>query len=103
MEPIVVKENAGAVDLLTAAGRYVVIIVGAVPVLMSFLGARNFQGLLEYFHSTDGAAFASAVSAVAAMLYGLYKAHKRGSQLASVAGDIRVPEAVASLKSSSVA
>ena len=95
---IVVSKNAGIVDTLTAAGRYVLVIVGAVPLLLSLLGTRDFAGIVAFFQGATGATLITALSGLAALLYGLYKSHKRGAQVALVAASPRVPEAIATLK-----
>jgi hypothetical protein len=96
-KPIVVSANAGFIDTLTALGRYLVVIVGAVPLLLQLLGSRDFIGIVNYFRGTDGASLIAAVVAVATMAYGLFKTRKRGAQVATVALDRRVPDAVAKI------
>lgn len=80
-----VSENAGILDSLQSAGRLVLVVVGAVPILLKLLGAHNFVGLVEYFRGSDGASLLGAVTGLAAIVYGIYKSHKRGSQVASAA------------------
>lgn len=96
-KPIVVSQNAGIIDLLTAAGRYVVVIVGAVPLLLQLLGTRDFIGIVNYFRGADGSALIAAAVALATMVYGLIKTRKRGAQVATVALDRRVPDSVAKI------
>lgn len=97
-QPIVVSENAGLIDTLTALGRYLVVIAGAVPILISLFGARDLIGVVNYFRTEDGTALAAAICAVATMLYGLWKTRRRGAQIAKVAGNSRVPDSIAQLK-----
>jgi len=97
-KPVIVSANAGLIDTLMAAMRYVIVIVGAVPVLLALLGARDFAGLVRYFQSADGASLIAAVSAVVALAYGLFKTRKRGAQIATVAADARVPDSVAQVR-----
>lgn len=97
-EPVVVSANAGILDLLAAAGRYLLVIVGAVPVLLKLLGDHDFTAIVAYFKGTDGASLIAAASGLLALAYGLYKTHKRGTQVAAVAADTRVPNSVAQLK-----
>jgi len=94
-KPIVVSENAGAIDTLTAALRYLVVIAGTIPLLLTFLGQGDVVGLIAYLQSADGVKFTAAVVAVVTLAYGLWKTRKRGAQIATVAMDARVPNAVA--------
>lgn len=80
-----VSANAGVLDTLSAAGRLILVVVGAVPILLKLLGAHNFVGLVEYFRGSEGSTLIAAVSGLAAIAYGLYKSHKRGSQVAEAA------------------
>lgn len=96
--PIKVGANAGLVDTLTAAGRYLVAIVTAVPILMTLLGQRDLVSIIAYLQGTDGSTLIAAVVGLATMAYGLFKTRKRGAQIANVAADERVPASVASLK-----
>lgn len=96
--PIVVGANAGILDLLAAAGRYLVVIIGAVPLLLQLLGARDFAAIIAYFQSADGSALIAAVGALIALGYGLFKTHKRGAEVAAVAANPKVPDSVAQIK-----
>ena len=98
MEQIVVSKHAGLLDTLYALGRYFIVIVGAVPLLLKLLGARDLVGLIAYFQSADGAALVAAVSAVAALAFGLFKSFRRGRQVADVAANPKVPDRIATLK-----
>lgn len=98
MEQIVVSKHAGLLDTLYAAGRYVLVIFGAVPLLLKLLSARDFAGLIAYFQSADGTALIAAIGAVAALAIGLLKSFRRGSQVAHVAGSSNVSNAIATLK-----
>lgn len=95
---IKVSSNAGIIDTLTAAGRYLVVIIGAVPILLGLLGKHDFSGLVAYFQGSDGAQLVAAVGALVALAYGLFKTFRRGDQMASVAANPAVPDRVASLK-----
>lgn len=97
-QPVVIGQNAGIIDLLTALGRYALVIFATVPILLKLLGARDFAGFVAYFQSADGVTFTAALSGVVALLYGLYKTRKRGAQLVSVAADPAVPNRVAQIK-----
>lgn len=97
-KPIEVSENTGIVDLLTAAGRYLVVIIGAVPLLMQLLGNRDFAGLVAYFQGADGKALIAAAVALGTLAYGLWKTRKRGVQVVQIAADPRTPNSVASVR-----
>lgn len=96
--PVIVSRTAGFIDALTALGRYIVVIIGAVPLLMQFIGDRNLIGLVEYFQGEAGAAVIAAVVAAGTLIYGLFKTFRRGDQIASVAANPAVPDRVAQVK-----
>lgn len=97
-EPVVVSANQSVIDLLMAAMRYVVVLVAAFPTILVLLQDHDITAIHAYFTSSDGKTVAAAAVALGTMLYGLYKTHKRGAQVATVASDERVPNAVAKLK-----
>lgn len=94
-KPIVVNANAGNIDLLTAAGRYLTVITAAIPILLTLFGSRDIIGVITYLQSEDGVKFTAALVGLATLAYGLWKTRKRGAQIATVAQDSRVPESVA--------
>ena len=96
--PIVVGANAGILDMLAAGFRYLVVIIGAIPLLIKMVGIRDFAGIVAYFQSSEGSAVIAAISALVALGYGLFKTHKRGAEVASVAANSRVPDSIAQLK-----
>lgn len=96
-KPIEVSANAGTIDSLQSIGRLLLVIAGTVPVLLKLLGSRNFMGLVDYFRSSDGATFIAAIGGVAAFAYGVYKSHKRGAQIATVAASSKVPNSIAKI------
>lgn len=96
--PITVSANQGSLDVLMAAGRYVVVIIGAMPILIKLLGDKDFVGLVNYFRSADGTTLAAAGSALLALGWGLWKTRHRGAQIAKVAGNSRVPDSIAQIK-----
>lgn len=95
VKPIEVSENTGIMDLLTAAGRYLVVIVTAVPALLTLLGERDLLAIINYFQGADGAALLAAVIGLATLAYGLIKTRRRGAQVVQIAGDPAVPDRVA--------
>jgi hypothetical protein len=97
-KPIVVNANAGIVDLLTAAGRYLAVIAATLPILLTFFSTRDIIGFIAYLQSEDGLKFAAALGGLVTLAYGLWKTHKRGAQVATVAADPAVPDRVAQIK-----
>lgn len=93
--PIVVSANAGIIDLLTALGRYAIVIVTAIPILLKLLGTHDLVAIIAYLRGSDGTALTAAVIGIGTLLYGLWKTHKRGAQIATVALSPSVPERVA--------
>lgn len=96
--PIVVNSNAGALDGLQSLGRSLLLIFAAVPTILTLLGAHDLLAVVNYFRGSDGAALLGAVVTVATVTWAFIKAHKRGAQVAAVAADPRVPDAVATTK-----
>lgn len=97
-KPIVVSENAGVIDTLTALGRYIVVIIGSFGTLLALLKTRDIAAILDWVRGADGAAFIAAITTIVTMLYGLYKTRKRGAQIATVAADPAVPNRLAQIK-----
>lgn len=97
-KPIVVRENAGTIDLLTSLARQLVYIMGAIPILLTLLGTRDVVGIIAYLQSSDGVKLLAAAGTIFTAAYGLYKSRKRGAQVATVAADRRVPDSLAQLK-----
>jgi hypothetical protein len=92
-QPIVVSEHAGAIDTLTAAGRYIVVIFTVFPALIALLKTKDFAGLIEFLRGNQGAALGAAAVGLGTLAYGLIKTRKRGAQLV-VAADA-APNSVA--------
>jgi hypothetical protein len=100
MEPIKVSANAGLVDSVQAALRYVVVLVTFVTAVLALLKTRDIAGLISYIQSHGGEVLGavSGLIALGTAAYGVFKSHKRGDQVAAVASSSQVPESVASLK-----
>jgi hypothetical protein len=99
-EPVVVSANAGVIDGIQATSRYVVVIVGFIIAALGLLKVHDIAGLISLIQSNGGQVL-SAVSgliALATAAYGVFKTHKRGAQIATVAADPRVPNKVATTK-----
>ena len=95
---IVVSGYAGTLDTLYAAGRMLLLIFSAVPVLLTLLGKHDLLSLITYFEGDSGKALLGAVVGLATVVFGLLKSFKRGTQIASVANNAAVPSSVAITK-----
>lgn len=96
--PIVVNANAGWHDLLFALGRYILIIIGFAPVILPLLRNLDILGLMTLLQSSEGAKLSAAVGGFIALVWGLVKSHKRGSQVADIAKNPDVPDRIATTK-----
>jgi hypothetical protein len=94
-EPVVVSPNAGGIDAVQAAARYLVVIVTAFVAIVGFLKVHDLAGLIAYIQSNGGqlVAAVSGLIAIGTAAYGIFKTHKRGAQIATVAA--RVPDDIA--------
>lgn len=99
-EPIVVNANAGLIDGVTAAARYLTVVVSFVVAMLGLLETRDIAGMIAYIQSNGGEVLAAVVGLIGIVTaaYGIVKTWVRGSQVAEVAADPRVPENVATLK-----
>lgn len=97
-KPVVVSENAGAIDTLTAAMRYITVLVASLPILLTLLGKRDIVSIIAYLQGQDGVALTAAIVGLVTIAYGLFKTHKRGAQVATVAASPEVPQQIAHLK-----
>lgn len=99
-EPIVVSANAGGIDAVQAALRYTVFLITALVALAGFVRVRDVAGAVVYLQTNGGQLVAALAGLIAlgTSAYGVLKTHKRGAQVATVAADRRVPDAVATLK-----
>lgn len=98
-KPVVVSANQGIVDSLMAGARYVAVIATALIAIVGFLKAHDVAGLSAYIQANGGDLLTaiSGLIAVATAAYGIYKTHKRGAQMATVAADPKVPQSVAQI------
>lgn len=95
-----VSDYAGAIDALQAAARYVVVLIGFTTALLTLFKARDVVGMAAYVQENIGQTVGAVMGliAIGTALYGVFKTHKRGAQVATVAADPRVPDEVATLK-----
>lgn len=98
--PIVVSENAGVIDGVQAAARYVGFLIGVVTALLAFVKTRDIAGAIEYVRSNLGQTISAVTGLIGLGLaaYGVFKTHKRGAQIATVASSERVPASIATTK-----
>lgn len=95
--PIVVSESQGIIDLLAAAGRYITVIVTLGAALLAILKTHDIAAIIAFMRGTQGAALIAAVMGLGALGWGLYKTHKRGAQVATVAASSEVPNKIAKI------
>jgi len=88
-EPVVVSKNAGLIDGLQAAGRYILFLVTAFTAIIGLLKVHDIAGLIAYIQANGGQVIASisGLIALAIAAYGTFKTAKRGSQLETAAVD----------------
>lgn len=97
---VVVSSNAGLIDGAQAALRSLGLLITFTVAVVGFAKTKDLAGLAGYVHANGGQATA-AVSAIIMFLiyaYGVYKTHKRGAQIATVAGNPDVPAEIATTK-----
>lgn len=98
-KPIIVRTQQGLIDTAAAAFRMLAIILSAAPVAVLFVKKHDLIGLYDYLHNdAQGVALVGAVTGLVAIGYGLWKSFKRGTQIATVAADNKVPASVADIK-----
>lgn len=97
-QPIIVKPNQGLLDSLSATARLLLIVTSTAPAAALFVRKGDLIGLYDYFHTEPGQALLLALSGLASGAFAIYKSHKRGAQIATVAQDSRVPAKVADVK-----
>jgi hypothetical protein len=99
-QPVVVSANAGLIDGIQAAARYLVVIVGFITAVLGLLKTRDIAGLIMYIQNNGGETLSAVMGliAIGTAAYGVFKTRKRGVQVASVAADPDVPDHVATLK-----
>jgi len=101
-EPIVVSANAGLIDGLQSAGRYAVVLIGFTTAVLGLLKVHDIAGMIALIQSNGGQVLAavSGLIALGTAAYGVFKSKKRGTQIATVAANPVVPDAVATIKES---
>lgn len=78
---VAVSANAPVTDTLAGLGRQLILIMGAIPVLIALIGARDVVGMVRYFQGADGISLVAAVVTIGTAAYGLFARYKRARQL----------------------
>lgn len=97
-KPIIVSAQAGPIDSLQAVLRSLVVVATAIPMMLVLVNKHDLVGMITYLQSVNGAQTLAAISGIASIVYGAYKAHKRGKQIALVASSEFVPDSLAKTK-----
>lgn len=99
-KPIEISANAGLIDGLQAAARYIGFLITAVVAVLGLLKTRDIAGLIAYVQANGGqiAGAVSGLIALAIAAYGVFKTRKRGAQLATAGADPAVPNRVITVK-----
>lgn len=99
-EPIRVPADAGLIDGLQAGIRYVVVLVTFTTAVLGLLKVHDIAGIITVIQSNGGQVLAaiSGLIALGTAVYGIIKSKRRGSQIAAVALNPRVPSEVADIK-----
>lgn len=97
---IEVTSAQGVTDALQAFIRLVLVVVGFFSGLTALIGKHDAAAATAYVQTNLGTLVAAIFGLVGlgSAAWGIYKSFKRGSQVASVAGDSRVPDSVATIK-----
>ncbi len=85
-------------DQVASALRTVVLIVSVTTALTTIASKRDLAGFIVYVQSSEFLQAMSIVISIATFAWGQWKTRHRAKQLAAVAADPRVPDAVATLK-----
>jgi hypothetical protein len=95
--PIVVNPSPAA-DQLAAGFRTLLLLVTVITALSSLASKRDLAGFILYVQSSDFLQAVSVIGAIGTFVWGQWKTRHRAKQLAAVAADPRVPDAVATIK-----
>lgn len=99
-EPVKVSSTQGVIDAITAAARYAGVLATFTIALLGLVKVRDIAGMIAYIQANGGQALAafSGLVAIGTAAYGVFKSHKRGDQVATVAAAPEVPNYVATIK-----
>lgn len=96
--PQIIVNASPAVDQAQSAIRTVLLVVSAVTAIATLASKRDLAGFILYVQSNEFLQVASIIVTAGTFAWSQWKARHRAKQLAAVAADPRVPDAVATLK-----
>jgi hypothetical protein len=96
--PQIVVNPSPTTDQAQSAIRTVLLVVSAITAITTLASKRDLAGFIVYVQSSDFLQVASIVATAVTFAWGQWKTRHRAKQLAAVAADPRVPDAVATLK-----
>ncbi|MGY2732407.1 hypothetical protein [Sphingomonas sp. UYP23] len=97
--PPIVAERSPARDQVESAVRSVLLVISVVTAIAGFVSKHDLTGFVVFMQSSDFLAALAALTGAATFVWGQWKARHRSKQLAAIAADPRVPDAVATIKS----
>uniref|UniRef100_UPI0035CA0529 hypothetical protein n=1 Tax=uncultured Sphingomonas sp. TaxID=158754 RepID=UPI0035CA0529 len=96
--PPIVADRSPARDQAESAVRSVLLAISVVTAVAGFVSKHDLAGFVTYMQSSDFLAALAALIGAATFVWGQWKARHRSKQLAAIAADPRVPDAVATIK-----
>ncbi len=91
--------NASPVnDQVASLIRTLLLLIGAVTALAGFIAKRDLAGFITYVQSSEFLQVAGVLLTAGTFAWGQWKTRHRAKQLATVAADPRVDDAVAHIK-----
>lgn len=90
--PDQVSSNAGLIDGVQAAARYIVVIVSFVTAVLGLFKVHDIAGIIAYIQANGGTTLAAVMSLIGlgTAAYGVFKSGKRGGQVATAAAEPQV-------------
>ena len=96
--PGIVVNASPAADQIAAAVRTLILVISVITALAALASKRDLAGFIVYAQSSEFLQAASVAIGIGTFIWGQAKTRYRAKQLAAIAGDDRVPDAVASVK-----
>ena len=96
--PQIVVNPTPARDQAAAAIRTVLLVLSVVTALSGIIARRSLIEFIAYMQSQDFLTVLSLVIGAGTFVWGQWKTRHRAKQLATIAADPRVPDAVARVK-----
>jgi hypothetical protein len=87
--PDKISSNAGLIDGIQAAARYLVVIVTAITAILGLVKTHDIARIINYIQANGGTVFAAIAGLIglATAAYGVIKTQKRGTQVANAAAE----------------